>query len=187
MEERYYKRDISRIIGKPVRTIQYWTDQGIVIPDVEAPQGKGKARVYSKRNLIEFAMVELMSSGGLMQLDLLSIKAILHGIREGHVWTYHFEDFYENPVWGRDKELVYFEHEYFAKIETGEKVVMGGDGAGTFHVIPRTGDEFIDQYRAHLSCKEYDVSFEPKRPLRNNLIFMGAIKKSAMELFNIPE
>ena len=49
----YLKSDIAKIINEPPRKIQAWTDFGLVIPDIVPPRGKGFARVYSEKNLIE--------------------------------------------------------------------------------------------------------------------------------------
>ena len=77
----YLKRDIAKIIGKPIRTIQYWTDYGLVIPDIVPAQGKGKARVYSERNLIEFGMIDIISKE--LGLSLEEIRILLRFLHLG--------------------------------------------------------------------------------------------------------
>jgi len=64
--KKFSKRQISNKLEKPVRTITYWTDRGLVRPDIKPSRGKGRERFFSERNLIEFGMIDLM----LKQTDL---------------------------------------------------------------------------------------------------------------------
>lgn len=102
----YVKAEIAEIIGKPPRTIQYWTDMGYVMPDIERGGGKGKARIYSHRNVIEFGILAVLSEE--TPLHLMSIHNILHDIREkGPKKGSGYVDFYTEPAWGVSKELIY--------------------------------------------------------------------------------
>ena len=125
----YSKRDIAKIIERSHRNITYWTDFGIVIPDVQPSQGRGVARIYSERNLIEFGMVDIMVKDYGISLD--SIRYILKILREGSFskpMTYdysgkekyeiiHFHDFYKNSKWGKVQELLYIEDLYLVNVD----------------------------------------------------------------------
>ena len=183
--EEYLKSDIAKIIDRPIRTIQYWTDQKLVIPDIEPSQGRGKARVYSKRNLIEFAMIVVMSSWS--NVELASIDFILEALREGRdifspVET-TFYDFYTNSEWGDKKELVFVQEIRFEPMFDAIANIEGA-AAGNFYVIPRDKTEFTERYRQELSCR--DVR-EGERTLKKSVIFLGGIKKIALKMLNIPE
>ncbi len=53
----YSKKDIAKLLKLPHRTITYWTDYGLVVPDIVPSIGRGVPRVYSERNLLEFVMI----------------------------------------------------------------------------------------------------------------------------------
>ena len=88
----YGKRGVAKIVGLPVRTIEYYTKIGL--PDV-SPPGRGRANDYSKQNVIEFAMIKVLRE---LKFELKQIKEMLDFIRD--------EDpgFYRDGV---DRELVY--------------------------------------------------------------------------------
>jgi DNA-binding transcriptional MerR regulator len=88
---------IAEQVGRTKRTVKLWTDEGIIIPDVQPPQGRGVARLYSERNLIEFSMVDSLLDEG---VNLSVIKVILAEARK-------YRDFYKDPAWGKDKDLIY--------------------------------------------------------------------------------
>jgi DNA-binding transcriptional MerR regulator len=123
--EKYIKRDISKRLGEPLRTIQFWTDSGLVIPDVYSSGGKGVAKIYSERNLIEFKMIQIMKERCKAQLYI--IREILEGLRAGEhkrgTIVISFKDFYENSEWGNKKELVY--------------IVYGLAGPRGFHIVEK--------------------------------------------------
>lgn len=108
----YHKKDIAEILGRPVRTITQWLDSGFIIPDVEDSRGKGKARLFSKTNLIEFAMFDLMSKGmNIAQAEIKYILDHLKGIQTEAFgfWSSYEEisDFYTSDKWGYSFELQY--------------------------------------------------------------------------------
>jgi len=130
----YLKTEIARRLNKPPRTIEYWTSSGLVIPDIQPSEGKGKARVFSGRNLIEFAMVELLAR---LNVSLDTVRHVLAVLRTGkwvppykyctafedrnliheekinelNKWTQEntvrFETFWKTHEWGVSKELVF--------------------------------------------------------------------------------
>jgi len=106
----YLKRDIADILKISPRKIQFYTDEFLVIPDVQPPSGKGSPRIYSHRNLVEFAMVVLMSGSFGVPLNLIS--TILSFLRDGYFKSgrfglLKFEDFYNSNSWGVSKELIF--------------------------------------------------------------------------------
>jgi DNA-binding transcriptional MerR regulator len=120
------KSDIAIILKKNKRTIQYWTDFGLVMPDISPSMGKGKARVYSDKNLVQFAMVEYL---GQLGVELITTKDVMDGLRKGYMemkfdeeivavddneqikkarmYRYEFFDFFESRAWGEEKELAF--------------------------------------------------------------------------------
>jgi hypothetical protein len=142
----YLKRDIARILKKRPGTIEYYTACGLVIPDIEPSQGKGKPRVYSGRNLIEFGMIEAMSKVG---TSLATVERVLSILREGKwvqsedfadvvtkkpigealEWikkeTVSFDSFWTSEDWGLTRELVFMDLNGFTpsgEVAYGERV-----------------------------------------------------------------
>jgi len=111
--DRYFKKDIADRIDETVRKVQTWADEGYVIPDITPSSGRGTTRVFSKRNLIEFAMIKILKDIDSLTLDV--IKEIMAGIRHGRylekinekIHIAEFEDFYLNDEWGNTKELFF--------------------------------------------------------------------------------
>ena len=99
------KQDVAKIIGRSTRNISYWTDFGLVIPDIKPSQGKGIKRLYSDRNLIEFAMIDVMVKEVNVSLDIAQL--IFNDLRAGYSPKdkVEFQDFYESDEWGISKEL----------------------------------------------------------------------------------
>ena len=50
------KRELAGLIGRPLRTIQFWTDIGLVIPEILPSRGKGKPRIYSPKNQTQLSV-----------------------------------------------------------------------------------------------------------------------------------
>jgi DNA-binding transcriptional MerR regulator len=106
----YLKRNIADILEISPRKVQFYTDQFLVIPDIQPPSGKGSPRIYSYRNLVEFAMIVLMSGSFGVQLNTISV--ILMFLRDGQFkhsrfGPTKFEDFYTSDSWGVSKELIF--------------------------------------------------------------------------------
>jgi DNA-binding transcriptional MerR regulator len=121
--EQFTKREIAKLLGKPPRTISYWTDFGLVIPDITPSQGRGKARIYSEKNLLEFGMIEIMSRELNVSLD--DIQKIMNVLRDGKPPTFGgslvisafgpvpsqpqftFGDFFLDRSWGIKSDILY--------------------------------------------------------------------------------
>jgi DNA-binding transcriptional MerR regulator len=166
------KRDIAEILGKSPRTIQLWTDQGLVVPDIRPSQGKGIARVYSARNLLEFAMIDFMVMP--LSIPIRTIKYIFDTLREGHCpyqravagkdydpRTMGFEDFFESSEWGHTKELIF-----------GVEILL--DGADILEAEPIFTVVMRDEGGSFLS-KEVSGAI----PLRTVRYWLGGIKNGA--------
>jgi DNA-binding transcriptional MerR regulator len=167
----YSKHDVSRNLKRSIRTIKFWTDEGLVVPDIVPSQGRGKARVYSSRNLLEFAMVAFLSE---LEVELALIRAIMTGLRKGFDEVKgeggkkhrvaEFSDFFENEDWGNVRELVFVVARFYGssrpvsgfrimEVKTGPKQTGGVEG-------------FFNSYRQ-------------KGELIQRFIWLGEIKRRA--------
>jgi len=61
----YSKHEVVQILGFTSRTVQFYTDEGLIIPDVANPKGHGARRKYSRKNLFEFVLVKELTLYGL--------------------------------------------------------------------------------------------------------------------------
>ena len=193
----YSKRDIAKILGRSHRNITYWTDFGLVIPDVQPSQGRGVPRIYSARNLIEFAMIDIMLKQTKTSLD--SIHNILKNLRKGRYLDWKkqkeilgwgepikFPDFYDNVDWGAKKDVVYM---YFHYVEPK-----------TYEHTTPDGMELIDEYTEVLPTnfeaffivdektdwrKIYDFEHPDLFHVGNSMVWLGRIKHEAMETYGI--
>ena len=82
MSTEYTKRDIAKILELSVRKVTFWTDFGLVIPDIKPSRGKGRARLYSERNLIEFAMIDILINQ--VKISLNNVRYIFESLRRGY-------------------------------------------------------------------------------------------------------
>ena len=60
----YIRKEASAITNISPRTIQYYTDRGFVIPEVDPATGRGKTRRYSRKNLVELYFIKELSAHG---------------------------------------------------------------------------------------------------------------------------
>lgn len=71
------KKELVELLGLPPQTIQYYTDQGLVIP-AENPRGRGVTRRYSEFNIFELLLIKELAKLG---NDLKTIKQIMDHLR----------------------------------------------------------------------------------------------------------
>ena len=132
----YSKRDIADLIDRRHRTITYWTDFGLVIPDIQPSQGRGVARLYSDTNLLQFAMIDIMVRELGVSLD--TIQGIMNGLRQGSYVdrqetrnAVHFPDFFISHLYGNTRELLLIESRSFTHPNVPERSFALVDNYGT--------------------------------------------------------
>ena len=162
--ENLLKKDIANFVGRPIRTIQYWTDLGLVIPDIAPSRGKGKSRIYSPRNLLEFAMIDVMSNN--LKIALETIKYVLECLRESE----DFDDFYNNPAYGNTRELIFMTHFDFT-YDKGKQDIIKEEPYLRFKII------FKD--KNGLFSYPPELGFGTTPPLYSQILFLGHIKNMA--------
>ena len=58
MSNGYTKSQAAEATGLPPRMVQFYTEEGLVVPEVENRPGRGRVRKYSQKNLLEFLVLE---------------------------------------------------------------------------------------------------------------------------------
>jgi DNA-binding transcriptional MerR regulator len=61
----FTKNQVNEITGLSARLVQYYTERGIIRTEVDEGHGRGKIRRYSKKNVVEFAILKGLSDYGM--------------------------------------------------------------------------------------------------------------------------
>lgn len=77
----YTKKRIVEITGLSLRQVQFYTEQGVVTPEIDLGEGRGKTRLYSDHNLVQFMIIR-----GLMELGMTigKVRPILRYMNNHH-------------------------------------------------------------------------------------------------------
>jgi DNA-binding transcriptional MerR regulator len=189
----YRKTEIARRLGEPPRKVQFWVDEKIVTPDIVPPSGRGKAMLFSERNLIEFGMIQIMKDE--FGLGLAAIKNILAELRmisdpdqRTNSSLEFASDFYTNLEWGTELELLYvYQHRDPTSGVLYEAVKsLSYRGQDILSITePKVISEQIDDQR-HLK-EVHPPSFEAflASSLPVTVVGIGKIKNLALERLGI--
>lgn len=60
----FTSKEAAQLTGCTLRQLQYWREQGVVVPDIDAP-GTGRSVYYSRRDLVTLATMQYCLSIGL--------------------------------------------------------------------------------------------------------------------------
>lgn len=66
----FTKKEVAELTGLVPSTVNFYTEKEIITPDIDNPKGRGKTRLYSYENLVEFLIVKYLKSCGL-GLDII--------------------------------------------------------------------------------------------------------------------
>jgi DNA-binding transcriptional MerR regulator len=75
----YNQKKITEKTGLTPRQIQFYSEQGVVTPEVDLGEGRGKARVYSEHNMIQFLIIKNLADLG---MPISKIKPFLRYIEQ---------------------------------------------------------------------------------------------------------
>lgn len=106
MKNSWTKTEAANATGLTARTIHFYTDEGLVIPEIAFPRGKGTTRKYSARNLVEFLIIsELVKCG----LTLKNIKHVMEMVKNQGLFSLEALEAWNpnQPVRGRWYLLLY--------------------------------------------------------------------------------
>ena len=73
----YRRKEVEAITTIPARRIQFYTESGLLSMDEENP-GKGRERLYSRKNMVELFLIRAMSDA---RIELARIKQVMTEIR----------------------------------------------------------------------------------------------------------
>lgn len=61
----FTKKQVEEITGLAPRLVQFYTEEGVVTPEIDRGEGRGRVRRYSKNNLYEFVIIKHLTKYGL--------------------------------------------------------------------------------------------------------------------------
>jgi DNA-binding transcriptional MerR regulator len=131
MKSSFTKKQMSEAIGVSLRTIQFYTDEGLLIPEIANPSGRGTSRKYSRKNLVEFLIIKELAKYG---LSLGKIKTVMEKAISGNVANKWDPD----GKWAKNKRA---------------RLIIYGLGSEEMKVRMENGDRILltmDEYRAAL-------------------------------------
>lgn len=74
MRREYTRKEVAARIGISDRTVWFYTEKGLVVPEIDNPHGRGTTRKYSTKNILEILVIREFAKHG---LDLETIKHIM--------------------------------------------------------------------------------------------------------------
>lgn len=79
----YTKSQVAKKTGLPQRMVQFYTEAGVVEPEVESESGRGRFRKYSIKKLRQFAVIAVLYNYG---LTLTKVKRIVDSMDDQGVF-----------------------------------------------------------------------------------------------------
>jgi len=79
----FYTKKAGSFSDVPPRTVQSWTEKGIVTPDIADTTGTGSKRLYSVRNCIEIGIIKSLTENRLSLTIAAKIIEYLKSLEKG--------------------------------------------------------------------------------------------------------
>lgn len=111
----YTRADAEHITKLPRTKIHHWVRMGIIEPRERGTTGPGRGMRFSKVDLMQLVMTDrLQEKFKLGTIGILTIwKCLAKGIAQGE----KFADFWENPRYGEDLEVLFIQRRKGALVE----------------------------------------------------------------------
>jgi DNA-binding transcriptional MerR regulator len=75
----YTLKEVAALTEIKPQTIAFYANEGLVVPDVDNPKGKGTTRRFSKVDMVEILLIRELAKHG---VSLSIIKLVIKGINE---------------------------------------------------------------------------------------------------------
>jgi hypothetical protein len=137
MKESFTKKEVAKITGLPLRSIQFLSEQGAVPPDVDAGGGRGKFRRWSRTSILCFFIAGDLSNFGMTISEIKIVTSHFNFLFRRLPNIRHEEDFFTRS----GKPLDFFE--FISGIFSNILIYKGRNGIYRFEI--RLG---YDQYVA---------------------------------------
>ena len=91
------KKSIAERTGLSLRAVQYYTERGVVIPDINTGEGRGNVRLYGPHDLMEFSIIKVLRDYG---IEFSYLKKIMD-----HISAMMFPDLGEISPYRKHKAM----------------------------------------------------------------------------------
>ena len=81
MKTSFTQKEVAEILEISPNTIQGWSRDGLIIPSVENPKGRGGTRLYSASDLTHIKIVSILSGFAYNRDVIKSLCNTIHGIK----------------------------------------------------------------------------------------------------------
>ena len=81
MADRFTKKQIMDLANLKAHQVQFFTEQGVITPDVDPGGGRGHVRRYTIENLFEFLILAEMLK---LKIKIVNIRMTLSLLRQGN-------------------------------------------------------------------------------------------------------
>lgn len=138
----YTKKQISDISGLSPRLVQFYTEEGLILPEKNSGKGRGNIRQYSKKSLIDFLIIKELANYGITKTKM---KAFLKYIRiNPYTASYLDHSLYNKGV----KIFLYLIVTKNNKLAVNYKMIVGAKN--------KTALLSIDDMDGYISCITID-------------------------------
>jgi predicted RNase H-like HicB family nuclease len=160
MTNSFNSKTVSKILGIPIRVIDYWDRTNFVKPSVHEASGYGSMRLYSFTDLIQFKVAKFLRDQG---LSLQKIRRTLNYLRK------HLPEI-ENPLiqlrFLTDGETIFVltnkDREIIDTLKKGQYVFAIAIGELINDLKGKTSKMTMDRvYMVRVSKKEFKVILHP--------------------------
>jgi len=84
--EGHTKKEVAAITGLTERQVQFYTEQGVITPDVDRGEGRGKSRRYSERNVTQFLVIKSLVDLGMTVSRIREVIEFMDAPAVKKVW-----------------------------------------------------------------------------------------------------
>jgi DNA-binding transcriptional MerR regulator len=73
-KQSYTRKQVAGALGITDRTVSFYTEEGLIVPEIANPTGTGMKRKYSRKNMLEILVIQEFAKNG---IDLKTVKQII--------------------------------------------------------------------------------------------------------------
>lgn len=92
----YTKKQVSEISGLSLRLVQFYTEEGLILPEKNTGEGRGNVRRYSKRSLIDFLVIKELANYGITKPKMKAFLNYIYTIP--YATTYIDDSLYKKGI-----------------------------------------------------------------------------------------
>jgi DNA-binding transcriptional MerR regulator len=132
MRKEYTRKEVAAKAGISDRTVWFYTEKGLVVPEIDHSHGRGTTRKYSARNILEILVIRELGKHG---LNLETIKQIMTAGRIGPAGFDPWDP--ESPV---ESDLKYYLLMFDPNTDHGRLIVTLGEPDGSLKINMKGSD-----------------------------------------------